>query len=414
MIKNKAYKKRCKKMGVYLDGAANTPMDPEVLKAMLPYMNGYVGNSHSDHFFGAESSVAVSEARTSIADNLGVTPEEVFFTSGATEGNNQVILGLALHELETNGHKKKVICSAIEHSSVLMCCKKLEKLGFDVVYVRPKRTGMISVIDVARYLDNDTLLVCVMAVNNETGVANPLNSIAYQAHRKGAKLLGDCTQALTFGGEYANLGTVYPLVDYMTFSAHKIYGPTGVGILIAQKGAPLYPILSGGSQENGLRGGTHNLAGIVGTAKAVGLLRGEADAPLYFRLLKYLKEKVDQLNSSLLPESPICFTVPFSYTAHCNIVSLNCSGVGKFEDYAATLSNYGVAVSAGAACDVTEPGVPPKPSHVLTAMGISPEVAKMTIRVSFTKYTTTKDIDALIDAIKKTIDQSLKARSSHK
>ena len=402
-------------MGVYLDGAANTPMDPEVLKAMLPYMNGYVGNSHSDHFFGAESSVAVSEARTSIADNLGVTPEEVFFTSGATEGNNQVILGLALHELETNGHRKKVICSAIEHSSVLMCCKKLEKLGFDVVYVRPKRTGMISVIDVARYLDNDTLLVCVMAVNNETGVPNPINSIARLAHEKGAVFLGDCTQALTLGGKYAALGAKYPAVDYMTFSAHKIYGPTGVGILIARKGVPLYPLLSGGSQENGLRGGTHNLAGIVGTAKAVELLRKENDAPLYYSLYKHLVNRLALLNFSYLPKSPIRLTVPYSIqNRHCNIVSINCSGVGNFEDYAATLSNYGVAVSAGAACDVTEPGVPPKPSHVLTAMGISPEVAKMTIRVSFTKYTTTKDIDALIDAIKKTIDQSLKARSSHK
>lgn len=385
--------KGSKRKPVYLDNAANTPIDKSVIDAMAPYMKaGFCGNSHSQNQCGAVADLAITAARVSIAKAFKVQPGEVFFTSGATESNNWVIKGLVMHELKKpkGKRKKHIICSAVEHASVLNACAEAEALGFDVTYLKPKVCGKISrraLMDALR--ENETLLVCCMAVNNETGVSNDVDGMAKISHRYGALFLADMTQALLCGLSGQMMGVDYPHVDYASFSAHKIYGPTGVGCLLARADAPLYPLLSGGSQEGGLRGGTHNTAGIVGMAKAIENLACEDYsahfATLLDRFVRGLGAKVPSAELNAVPD-------------HRNIVNISLENATSIDNnIAGALSGYGICCSAGAACSANEGGQ--EISHVLTSMGLSPSRASASIRVSFSKRTTLKDVDAIIDAL---------------
>ena len=382
-----------KKKMIYLDNAANTPLDKEVCRAMSPYLKtGFCGNSHSQNACGAVADKAVDAARSTIAQAFSLKKEEVYFTSGATESNNWVIKGLAMHELSLpeEERRKQVICSSAEHASVLNACKELEDLGFNVVYLPPKVCGKMSKQELSDALRRDkTLLVCCMAVNNETGVSNDVDSLARLSHRHGALFLADLTQSLLGGLAGNRVGKDYPHIDYASFSAHKIYGPTGIGCLIARENSPLYPLLNGGAQEKGLRGGTHNTAGIVGMAKAVEMLACSFDAIWFNKLFQYLVSRL----SREVPEAYLN-----AYPDHRNIVSICLSDVTSLpNNIDGALSAYGICCSAGAACSSGE-GV--EASHVLIAMGIRPYRAAATIRVSFSKFTTYNDIDALIDALK--------------
>ena len=379
------------KKKIYLDNAANTPLDKGVIKAMNPYIKaGFCGNSHSQNACGAVADMAVDSARIAIAKTLKVKDKEVYFTSGATESNNWVVKGLVMHELKKpqGTRRNHIICSSIEHASVLNACKEAEGLGFVVTYIKPNVSGKIRRAQIQNALRPDqTLLVCCMAVNNETGVANDVDGMAKIAHKAGARLLADFTQAMLYGGGSIRIGIKYPHVDYVSFSGHKIYGPTGVGCLIRRLDAPLYPLLSGGSQERGLRGGTHNTAGIVGLGKAVELLgssdwKGEFEN-LYGYLMAKLSQKLPNVFLNALPE-------------HTNIVSLCFSKATSITDIASALSTYNVCCSAGAACASGSDGT--EVSHVLLAMGIPKERAQATVRVSFSKYTTRSDIDAFLAA----------------
>ena len=381
------------KKPIYLDNAANTPIDKQVLEAMSPYLRpGFCGNSHSQNECGAVADAAIVAARETIAKAFKVKPGEVFFTSGATESNNWVIKGLLIHELRKPPEKRKrhIVCSSIEHASVLNACAEAEALGFEVTYLQPKVCGKISrraLLDALR--ENETLLVCCMAVNNETGVSNDVDGMAKISHRYGALFLADMTQALLCGLSGQRVGVDYPHVDYATFSAHKIYGPTGVGCLIARSDAPLYPFMSGGSQEGGLRGGTHNTAGIVGMAEAVRELDSsdysQHFATLFGRLVRDLETKVPDAELNAIPD-------------HRNIVSISLENATSIADnIAGALSGYGICCSAGAACSAVDDGQ--EVSHVLTSMGLTPSRAAASIRVSFSKRTTAKDVDALVDAI---------------
>ena len=378
---------------VYLDNAANTPIDKEVVRAMSPYLKpGFCGNSHSQNACGATADLAVDQARSSIAKTFKVKKSEVFFTSGATESNNWVIKGLVLHELTLpkNQRKNHIICAKTEHASVLNACKFAEDVGFTVTYLPTKICGKISKQTLVNALrENSTLLVCCMAVNNETGVSNDVDALAKLSHRYGAKFLADLTQTLLGGAEGNRVGLDYPHVDYASFSAHKIYGPTGVGCLIARSDAPLHPLLSGGAQEGGLRGGTHNTAGIVGMAKAVEMI-GSSDASQWFnKLFNYLIGKL---------QNEIPSAVLNAYPDHKNIVSISLvNATSMTSNIAGALSLYGICCSAGAACSS---GEGEEVSHVLLSMGIPVAQAAATIRVSFSKFTTYSDIDALINALK--------------
>lgn len=390
IMRNKTY---------YFDSAANTSVDKEVFKAMKPFMTkGYVGNSQAIHDYGIISSVAVENSREVIANALGFKPKEVYFTSGATESNNWVLKSLALHEIykEINP-KKHIVVSAIEHSSIIKTCQELEEWGFSVTYVKPNSRGMVTAKEIRPALRFNTLLVCVMAVNNETGVKNPINAIGIIAHRNKSLMMSDCTQLLSYGASECRLKEQNPFVDYFTFSGHKIYGPTGVGCLIVRSRAPIYPLINGGSQEFGLRGGTANVAGIVGMAKAVENISKVDYKPLYENLARYFFDK--------LMDKGIPFTINVVPT-HKNIISLNLAHFMNDTELASTLNNYGIACSAGSACDAAATN---EPSHVLLALGMNEQDINNTVRISFSKNTALKDIDALVKVIEKLFIKSKEA-----
>lgn len=374
---------------IYLDGAANTPLDKTVFKQMKPYLtNKFVGNSSAAHDFGIRASQAIEESRNQVAKALRVSPEEVFFTSGATEGNNWIIRSVADEQLAHGMARPKIICGATEHSSVLKTCSSLSTFGFEVIFVQPTKRGSITLSNVRKIIDDKTCLVCIMAINNETGVANEVDKIAQLARKKGAITLCDCTQLMSYGGDDIKLSSRYPHVDCFTLSAHKFYGPTGVGAVIIRKGVKLLPFLKGGAQERGMRAGTSNTAGIVGLGAAMDQLRDNQCATNFSLLFHYFFTKLEKCGKlNAIPD-------------HLNIISANFSEYCNTDNLASVLATYGIAVSAGSACDAEHDDITGyNPSHVLIAMGLKENDIRNTIRVSFTKYTTKKDIDCLFKAL---------------
>lgn len=382
---------------IYLDGAASTPLDPRVLKTMKPYLlPKHVGNSHAIHDFGIQNMLAIEKARTSISEILQCTSKEIFFCSGATEANNWIIKSIALHEIfKEKNPRLHMICGASEHASVLKACQQVEKWGIQVSYVHGSgKDGTVLAKDIKALLTSKTVLVCIMAVNNETGVKNEIEAITRLTKKNKILSLIDCTQWMSCGGNDMKLINCFPQGDFFSFSAHKIYGPTGVGCLIARSDVQKYldAFIIGGAQERGFRGGTSNTAGIVGTAKAMELLSNENLCPQFNVLFNYLvnklciEQKICKLNAS-----PI----------HYNIVSLNFGESLHCDNLAASLAAIGMAVSAGSACDSThiEDQGQFNPSHVLLDLGLPENEIRNTVRVSFTKYTTISDLVQFIKGI---------------
>lgn len=381
----------------YLDGASNTPVDRLVSAAMQPFLNeNFVGNSMATHGYGTAANLEIERARTSIATELCVKAQEIFFTSGATEGNNWVIKSVALrHLLLHKDFRNTIVCSSTEHASVLNCCHQVEEWGMRVVYADPSSDGRVHLENIAPHLNDSVALVCVMAVNNETGTNGDIVGITDVTSRMGIPTLVDCTQALGCGGKDMELGVRYPKATFMTFSAHKIYGPLGCGCLIARKAELLEPLIVGGAQEHGLRGGTMNTAGIVGMAAAVKALHAHSLTERFNGLMTYLQEQLNQhvpgAKFNVIPD-------------HSNIASIQIDkeSLPNVDSLAPMLATQDVAVSAGSACDshhnVTEGDF--NGSHVLLALGLGEEEIRRTIRVSFTKYTQRQDIKRLVMAIK--------------
>lgn len=388
-------------MKVYLDGAANTPLDKDVFKAMKKVMPGYFGNSFSTHSFGIKSMQIMEESRNKVAKALGTDIDNVYFTSGATEANNWVLKSLYLKELEQRKNPKhvkrnRIIISAIEHSSIIHCCKDLELLGAEIVYLKPNHLGRIVSTDLINIITEDVLVVAVMAVNNEIGTKNDIPRLAKIAHKNGSYFLSDCTQFLSYGEKYVKIGKIFKDADYLTFSGHKIYGPTGIGCLIVQNNAPIYSFISGGAQEQGKRGGTSNLAGIVGIGEALEKLSKRKDYEHYEKLYNYLSLKCKEN-----PEVHINFKPD-----HKNIVNVSLSLSDNQRKAIYSLAQefdwHGIACSESSACDAvpTEDGEK-IPSHVLVACGLTREQINSSVRLSFTRFTSTKDIDYFFEVVKK-------------
>ena len=359
---------------IYLDYAATTPVDEEVLSAMMPYLKTNFGNPGSMHAVGREAARAISESRAWVAQNLGVSPTEVYFTSGGTEADNWAVRYLA---------EGRAIVSSIEHAAI-MDGVKLRKGGYALI--PSNADGIITSAAVEGALTPDTGLVCVMAVNNETGSMQPLAEISALCKQRGIPFFSDCVQAT-----YLDLKEITKLCDAISLSAHKIHAPKGTGVLVVKKGIKLRPMLAGGEQERGLRGGTPNVAGIVGFALALdkaqrtreqGLERVRALSALFERKVKEaLRESVQIDGSNRLG----------------NISHLTFVNAG--ESLLARLDLKGLCASGGAACSSHSR----LPSHVMLAMGRSEEEAKRGVRFSFSPETTEDEVLQAVQIIKECI-----------
>lgn len=364
---------------VYLDNNATTPLDPRVREAMLEAME-IVGNPSSSHAAGALARAAVENARAALAALLNAAPTEVVFTSGATEANNLVLKGLA-----GGGGRRRVVSCPTEHASVLRPLEALGRQGFDVRYVPVGRDGVVDLAALAEAVDDDTLLVTVMAANNETGVLAPLEEIVELAHARGALVHTDATQLMAWGG----LDTVRVGVDLASLSAHKFHGPQGTGALYVRQAARahLLPLLEGGGQEGGLRSGSLNTTGIVGAGVAAALAAtdGAAAAAAVAARRDRLHALIDEhgaveLNGSRTARAPGTLNVTFT-------------GIDP-----GSLAGAGVLFSGRSACSSASSA----PSHVLTAMGVEPQRARGAVRLSLSRFTADADVERAGAALRDT------------
>lgn len=363
---------------IYLDNHATTPVDPKVVEAMLPYFSEYFGNPSSiTHHYGWEAEAGVKKAREIIAESINTSPEEIIFTSGATEANNLAIKGIAESYFNQGRH---IITVATEHHAVLDPCEYLEKLGFEVTYLPVEKDGLVNLETLENTLREDTILVSIMAANNEIGVLQPLAEIGELCHRHSVLFHTDAAQAL---GKIP-LDVQAMQIDVMSLTAHKLYGPKGIGALYVRRRNPrvrLAAQLHGGGQEKGLRSGTLYPPQIVGFGEAVRLAleEMESEGKRQQQLRDRLWEKLQQLDDIYLNGHP-------SQRLPGN---LNVSFAGV--DGAALLLGLQnqIAVSSGSACSTTSTA----PSHVLTALGRPKELAYASLRFGLGRFTTEADIE---------------------
>ncbi len=363
---------------IYLDNHATTPVDPKVVEAMLPYFSEYFGNPSSiTHHYGWEAEAGVKKAREIIAESINASPEEIIFTSGATEANNLAIKGIAENYFNQGRH---IITLATEHHAVLDPCEYLEKLGFEVTYLPVEKDGLINLETLEKSLREDTILVSIMAANNEIGVLQPLAEIGELCRDRGVFFHTDAAQAL---GKIP-LDVQGMQIDVMSLTAHKLYGPKGIGALYVRRRNPrvrLAAQLHGGGQEKGLRSGTLYPPQIVGFGEAVRLAleERETEGKRQQELRDRLWEQLQQLDEVYLNGHP-------SQRLPGN---LNVSFAGV--DGAALLLGLQnqIAVSSGSACSTTSTA----PSHVLTALGRSQDLAYASLRFGLGRFTTEAEIE---------------------
>ncbi|MFK7696578.1 cysteine desulfurase family protein [Paenibacillus sp. HJGM_3] len=354
---------------IYLDHAATTPVHPEVLEAMLPYFSRHYGNPSSLHAFGRETKIAISRARDEIAQLLGCSPAEWMFTGSGTESDNTALFGAAARYGREG--KRHMITTKVEHHAVLHACAQLEEQGYDVTYLPVDTTGRVRLEDVEAALQPDTFLISVMYGNNEVGTLQPIRDIGALARERGILFHVDAVQAL--GSIDLKLSELP--VDLMSFSAHKLYGPKGVGGLYVSKAVTIAPYLFGGSQERKRRAGTENVPGIVGFAKAVQLaVAGRSEK------VDALEQKREVFLTGLTEElGPEGFVINGHLEERLpHIVNLSFPGTDT-DTMLMNLDLNGIAASSGSACTSGSLEL----SHVLQAMGLSDELTRSAIRFSF-------------------------------
>lgn len=392
------------KKKIYLDHGATTPVDKKVLSEMIPYFSQKYGNASSLHSFGKEVFEAVEKARFQLAQFFGAEKEEIFFTSGATEANNLAIKGLvksyyAKHKNDYSIPKPHIITTSFEHHCVLESCQYSEKENLaEVSYILPQKDGVIRISDIEKAIKPNTILISVMYVNNEIGTVQPIAGISSIVKKNNLErspedkifFHTDATQAVN----YFDCNTKKLGVDMLSLSAHKIYGPKGVGALYIKKGTKLKPILNGGGQENGLRSGTINSCGIIGFGKAISLLSEkniQQKNKITLELRDFLIEKIlkeipeSRLNGSRKKRSP----------NNANFSFKNVEG----ESLLMMLDAEGLACSTGSACSSGSL----KPSHVLLSIGLLPEEAHGSLRITLGRQNTKKEIEKTIKIIKRVV-----------
>lgn len=365
---------------IYLDYAATTPTDPEVIKAMEPYFFQEFGNPSSIHSFGQEAKGAIEEARAKVAAFLGVSPDEIIFTSGGTESNNFVIKGVAYAQEKKGNH---IITTTIEHHAITEPCKFLEKRGFKVTYVGVDKYGLVSPSDIKKAITDKTVLVSVMHANNEIGTIQPIAEIGKITKDKGVSFHTDAVQ--TVGHIPVNADDLN--VDLLSLSAHKFYGPKGVGALYVRKGTRIERFLHGGDQEKGRRASTHNTPGIVGLGKAIELCQDKMTDEAKFQLR--LRDKLIKEIPSRIPDVYLNGHPTLRLPNNVNFSIKYIEG----ESILLNLDMLGIAASTGSACTSTSL----EPSHVLLAIGLSHEIAHGSLRLTSGRWTREEDIDYLLE-----------------
>jgi cysteine desulfurase len=384
---------------VYMDYHATTPCDPRVLDAMLPYFGGYYGNASSHgHLFGWQAAEAVKIAREELADLIHADPSEIIFTSGATESINLAIKGI-YEMFSVKG--KHVITSATEHRAVLDTCRHLEKMGAELTYLPVQPDGLLDIEMLKSAIRSDTILISILHANNETGVIQPLQAIAELAKKSGIFFFTDATQAL---GKIS-VDVIRDQIDLLACSAHKLYGPKGVGALYFRRRNPrvrFTPQQDGGGQERGFRSGTLNVTGIVGFGKAAALASAEMEGQM--RHVRRLRDRLEQsilqmegtsLNGNAANRLPTVSNISFAPAKGNRLLE-------------SLLKE--VAVSSGSACSSASP----EPSHVLKAMGLDDDSAYHAIRFSLGKLNTETDVDFVIERLRIALNESVRENLSLK
>ena len=373
---------------VYLDHSATTPVHPDVVEAMLPFFTEEYGNASSIHRFGRNARVAVDEAREKVARLLNAQDQEIYFTSGGTEGDNLAIKGVAWALRDKGDH---IITSQIEHEAVLNTCRYLERNGFEVNYLPVDQYGMVDPTDVRKAITDKTILISVMHANNEVGTIQPIAEIGAMARQREILFHTDAVQ--TVGKLPVDVKALS--VDLLSMSGHKFYGPKGVGALYMRKGAKIQPLAHGGHHENWKRAGTENIPGIVGMAKAMEICYQELDivskkeSQLRDALQKGIQETIADVRFNGHPTQRL----PGSLSA--------CFQALEGEALILSLDLKGVAASTGSACSSGSL----EPSHVLKAMGVPIEIAHGSARLTLGRGNTQEEIDYVLEVLPQIVDR---------
>ncbi len=365
---------------IYLDYAATTPTDPEVIEAMLPYFTDAFGNPSSIYSYGQEAKGAIEEARVKIAHLIGALDEEIVFTSGGTEADNFALKGAAFTNESRGNH---IIISSIEHHAVLETGKFLERRGFEVTYLPVDKYGLVAPDDVKKAITDKTILISVMHANNEIGTIQPIAEIGKIAREAGVYFHTDAVQ--TTGHIPIDVNEFG--LDLLSMSAHKLYGPKGIGALYVRKGTKLLAFMHGGEQERRRRASTENVPGIVGFGRAVELaqqeMTGEAERLTHLR---------DQLINGLLEQIDPAYLNGHPWIRLPNNVNLSVDFI-EGESMLLNLDLEGICVSTGSACSSSSL----EPSHVLLALGIPPEQAHSSLRFTLGRWTTQEEIERVLE-----------------
>ncbi|MFP4100118.1 cysteine desulfurase NifS [Coleofasciculus sp.] len=366
---------------IYLDNNATTRVDEAVLEEMLPYLSEYYGNPSSMHTFGGQLSRSLEQAREKVAALLGAQPTEIIFTSCGTEGDNAAIRAALI----TQPNKKHIVTTAVEHPAVYSLCKRLEKEGYQVTYLPVNGKGLIDLKELKASLTDDTALVSVMCANNETGTIFPIERIGQIVKERGILFHVDAVQAV--GKVPLNMSE--STVDFLVLSGHKLHAPKGIGVLYVRKGVRFRPLLIGGHQERGRRGGTSNVPAIIGLGKAAELAIQHVTEEV-----TQVKELRDRLEQGLLSRISDC-----QLNGHPSMRLPNTTNIGfkyiEGEAILLSLDRFGICASSGSAC--TSGSL--EPSHVLRAMGLPYTLLHGSIRFSLSRYTTSAEIDRVLEVM---------------
>ena len=371
---------------IYFDHAATTPVDPRVLEKMLPYFTQNFGNPNSQHWFGRQTVSAVDDARDAIAACIGAKPSEIYFTSGGTEADNWALRGAAY---ALAGRGKHLIVSAVEHPAMIATAKELAKKGFEVTFAEVDEYGTVDLAKLERAIRPDTTFVGVMTANNEVGTIQPVGEIAALCKAKGCVFFTDAVQAAgAIPLRVKDIGA-----DMLSFSAHKFYGPKGIGALYIRSGLKIEKLITGGHQERNMRGGTTNVPAVVGMAEALRIASENLEenaayvASLRDRFIRRVQKEIPYVRCNGHPAHRLPANANFSFRYI------------EGESLLFSLDLKGIAVSSGSACSSGSL----EPSHVLLAMGLPEGLAHGSIRFSFGKDNTPEQVDYAVDALKEIV-----------